>query len=147
MQCARNSPSAVVTFVTLTEKYTHMTIHHLERVRRICLALPETTEKLSHGEPTFFVRKKVYVMFANDHHGDGRVAVWLPAPSGTQHALIEAAPATFFRPPYVGARGWVGIDLSQIQDDDLRFHIHTAWGLIAPKKLQSAFAPGRQVNP
>lgn len=124
-----------------------MAIHHLERVRRICLVLPETTEKLSHGEPTFFVRKKVYVMFANDHHGDGRVAIWLPAPPGAQQALIATSAATFFKPPYVGARGWLGIELSQINDADLKFHIHTAWGLIAPKKLQRAFAPGRQANP
>jgi hypothetical protein len=147
MQRARNSPGAVVTFVTLTEKYTPMTINHLERVRRMCLALPDATEKLSHGEPTFFVRKKVFVMFADNHHADGRVAVWLPVPPGTQRALIETSPATFFKPPYVGVRGWVGIELSQINDDDLKFHIHTAWGLIAPKKLQSAFVPGRQVNP
>jgi len=112
----------------------------------MCLALPETTEKRSHGEPTFFVRKKVCVMFADNHHSDGRVAVWLPVPSGTQHVLIETSPETFFKPPYVGVRGWVGIELSQISDDDLRFHIHTAWSLIAPKKLQSAHASGSQAN-
>ena len=55
---------------------------HLRRVRRICMGLPETTEKISHGEPTFFVRKKVYTMFANNHHNDGHIAVWLPAPPG-----------------------------------------------------------------
>jgi hypothetical protein len=116
---------------------------HLNRVRRICSALPETTEKLSHGEPTFLVRKKVYVMFANNHHGDGHIAVWLPAPHGTQQALIEGSPKIFFKPPYVGVRGWIGIELSQIGDEDLVFHIHTAWGLIAPKKLKAAFdAPG-----
>jgi hypothetical protein len=54
----------------------------LERVRRICAALPETTEKLSHGEPTFFVGKKVYVMFANNHHDDGRIAIWIPVAAG-----------------------------------------------------------------
>ena len=105
------------------------------RVRRICLSLPETTERLSHGEPTFFVGDKVFVMCANNHHGDGRVAVWLPVPRGMQDQLIQAAPETYFTPPYVGSRGWVGIELKHIGDEDLRFHIQLAWELIAPKRL------------
>ncbi|HKY54113.1 MAG TPA: MmcQ/YjbR family DNA-binding protein [Anaerolineales bacterium] len=109
----------------------------LERVRRICFILPETTERLSHGEPTFFVKDKVFVMFANNHHNDGHIAVWLPVPSGFQTTLIEARPETYFRPPYVGVRGWVGIELGQISDDDLTYHIHVAWELIAPKRLLS----------
>src|SRR5215207_1629306 len=88
-----------------------MSEDQIERVRRICAALPETTERLSHGEPTFFVHKKVFVMFANNHHNDGRVAVWLPAPPGFQAGLIEELPNIFFKPPYVGTRGWLGIDL------------------------------------
>ena len=111
---------------------------HLGRVRRICAALPETTEKLSHGEPTFFVRKKVYVMFANNHHNDGHIAVWIPAPPGMQPALIQSAPETYFRPPYVGVKGWVGIELEAISDEDLSAHIHEAWGIVAPKTLQTA---------
>jgi hypothetical protein len=112
-----------------------MNHNQLERVRRFCLALPESSERLSHGEPTFFVHKKVFVMFANNHHHDGHIAVWLPVPPGTQGGLIEAAPQTFFRPPYVGGRGWIGIELAQISDEDLRFHIQVAWELIAPKRL------------
>ncbi len=108
-----------------------------ERVRRLCLALPETNERLSHGEPTFFVGRRVFVMFADNHHGDGRVAVWLPAPPGVQSALIEAAPTIYFRPPYVGHKGWVGVELGHVGDDDLEFHIQTAWELIAPKRLAS----------
>jgi len=113
-----------------------MNTDHLQRVRHICLALPEATEKLSHGEPTFFVGKKVFAMFANNHHNDGRVAVWLPVPPGMQPMLIEAAPAKFFKPPYVGVRGWVGIHLAQIDDEELTFHLHTAYRQIAPKKLR-----------
>ncbi len=109
---------------------------HLDRVHRICAALPETTEKLSHGEPTFFVGKKVYVMFANNHHSDGHIAVWLPVAAGLQSVLIETSPQKFFHPPYVGVRGWVGIELSQIEDDELASFIHQAWKLIAPKRLQ-----------
>src|SRR5487761_2184536 len=92
---------------------------HLHRVRRVCMGLPDTTEKISHGEPTFFVRKKVYTMFANNHHNDGRIAVWLPAPPGLQQSLIHSAPATYFKPPYVGPRGWIGIELRAIGDDEL----------------------------
>lgn len=115
-----------------------MSLQHLKRVRRLCLALPETSERLSHGEPTFFVHHKVFVMFANNHHQDGRIAVWLPTPDGMQTGLIESAPKVFFRPPYVGGRGWVGIELARISDDDLSFHIRVAWELIAPKRLVSS---------
>lgn len=109
---------------------------HLRRVRRICSALPETTEKLSHGEPTFFVRKKVYAMFANNHHHDGHLAVWLPAPLGIQEMLITSSPEKFFKPPYVGGRGWIGVELSRVNDEELDFHLRQAWRMIAPKKLQ-----------
>lgn len=115
-----------------------MSKNPVERVRRLCLALPETSEKLSHGEPTFFVHKKVFVMFANNHHGDGRVAVWLPVPAGVQAGLIEAEPQVFFKPPYVGVKGWVGIELSRIDDEDLNLHVQMAWELVAPKRLLSA---------
>jgi hypothetical protein len=117
-----------------------MSENHLKRVRRICATLPETTEKLSHGEPTFFVRKKVYAMFANNHHDDGHIAVWLPAPPGMQSVLIDHAPEKFFKPPYVGVRGWVGIELGRIDDDELASHLYEAWRLIAPKKLQATMA-------
>jgi hypothetical protein len=113
----------------------------MERVRRLCLALPGTSEKISHGEPAFFAGKKVFVMCANNHHNDGRVAVWLPVPPGAQAGLIESDPATFFFPPYVGKRGWVGIVLDQMDDNELRAHIHMAWELIAPKILNMKPAP------
>jgi hypothetical protein len=111
---------------------------HLRRVRRICAAMPETTEKLSHGEPTFFVRKKVFTMFANSHHNDGHIAVWIPAPPGLQAMLIHQSPEAYFRPPYVGVRGWVGIELGCIGDEELASHIREAWRLVAPKKLKMA---------
>ncbi|HQY90028.1 MAG: MmcQ/YjbR family DNA-binding protein [Caldilinea sp.] len=111
---------------------------HLARVRRLCLALPGTSERLSHGEPTFFVHKKVFVMFANNHHNDGRVAVWLPAPPGAQAELLAAAPDRFFKPPYVGVRGWIGIELDPIDDAALAAHIDMAWTLIAPPRLRHA---------
>jgi len=108
----------------------------IERVRRVCMALPETTEKLSHGEPTWFVKKKVFAMFSNNHHNDGHVAVTIPAAIGIQEMLIEQDPEKFYRPPYVGVRGWVGIELARVSDEELALHINEAWRLIAPKKLQ-----------
>src|SRR4030095_1726863 len=78
----------------------------LERVRRICATMPSVSEKLSHGTPTFFVEKDkgVFAMFADNHHEDGHLAVWLPAPAGRQHALFVDGPETYFKPPSVGTR-------------------------------------------
>jgi hypothetical protein len=106
---------------------------HLKRVRRICMSMPGTTEKLSHGEPTFFAKNGVFAMFANNHHEDGRIAVWIPAEPGMQAALIKSAPKIYFRPPYVGPSGWVGIELRDISDEDLAAHILDAWRFIESK--------------
>lgn len=109
---------------------------HVLRVRKICLALPGATEKLSHGEPTFFAGK-VFAMCSINHHNDGHIAVVLPAPIGVQEALIEASPKKYYRPPYVGGAGWVGIELPRVSDKELAFHIQEAWRLIAPRSLQA----------
>ncbi len=110
---------------------------YLARVRRICMALPETMEKLSHGEPTFFVRKKVFAMCSNNHHNDGHIAVLLPAAIGVQAALIKADPEKFYRPAYVGVRGWIGVELTAVDDEELLLHVREAWRLIAPEKLRA----------
>jgi hypothetical protein len=107
----------------------------IRRVRRICLALPGATEKLSHGEPTFFVNKRVFAMFSNNHHSDGHIAVWIPTLPGEQEALIATSPAIYYRPPYVGVKGWVGIELNEIGDEELGAHLTEAWKLIgAPRR-------------
>ena len=91
----------------------------LERIRRICLALPDTSERLSHGAPTFFVRgKRAFLMVMTDHHGDGRFAIWCAAPDGMQQALVAGDPERFFVPPYVGHRGWLGMRLDRPFDWD-----------------------------
>src|SRR5919204_3836533 len=95
----------------------------IERVRRICLALPETWEKISHGEPTWFVGKKVFAMFSNNHHGDGHVAVTVPAAIGIQEMLIKKSAKKFYRPRYVGARGWIGIEVNRVSETELADHI------------------------
>lgn len=85
----------------------------LARIRGICLALPDTTEKEAWGAPTFRVRDKLFVMFVNDHHGDGRLAIWCAAASGAQAAIVDADARRFFVPPYVGKGGWIGIRLDR----------------------------------
>jgi hypothetical protein len=108
----------------------------LERVRRLCLAYPEVSERPSHGAPTFFIRDKTtFVMFVNDHHADGRLAIWCAAPGGAQEVLVAADPARFFRPPYVGARGWVGVRLERPDWGLVAATIDDAYRKVAPKKL------------
>jgi hypothetical protein len=107
---------------------------HLGRVRRICLALAGVEEKLSHGAPTFFANQRVFTMFTDNHHHDGHIAVWVPAPPGSQAVMIEEAPERYFRPPYVGGAGWVGIELPQIGDAELAAHILQAWRMVGQKK-------------
>jgi hypothetical protein len=90
-----------------------------ERIRELCLSLPETSERLSHGAPTFFIRgKRSFVSCLNNHHGDGRLAIYCAAPEGMQQALAGGEPEHYFVPPYVGHRGWVGVRLDRDLDWD-----------------------------
>jgi hypothetical protein len=90
----------------------------LKRLRSICRAFPDSSEKLSHGEPAFFVGGRQFAMFDDHHHGAERVAVWCAAPPGAQEALVARDPERYFRPPYVGHRGWVGVRLDGDVDWD-----------------------------
>jgi hypothetical protein len=101
------------------------------------MSIPGTIEKISHGAPTFFTPKRVFAMFANNHHGDSRVAVWLPAAAGVQTLLIEEAPETYFRPPYVGVSGWVGVELAKVDDEQLAALIREAFRFIHLKSTAS----------
>ena len=107
----------------------------LRRVRFICSSIPGTIEKISHGEPTFFTPKRVFAMFANNHHGDGHIAVWVPAAPGVQADLIAEAPDTYFRPPYVGGAGWVGVELTRVDDERLGAVIREAFRMMTAKKI------------
>ena len=115
----------------------------LERLRQVCLALPETSERLSHGSPTFFVReKKSFVMYLDDHHGDGILGIWCAAPEGVQRDLVDTEPARFFVPPYVGHRGWLGVRLDRDVDwEEVAGIVTDAYCCVAPKTLV------RQVRP
>jgi hypothetical protein len=112
----------------------------LARLRKLCLALPETSERLSHGAPTFFVRgKRSFLMVLRNHHGDGRFAIWCAAPAGLQQMLVEADPERFFVPPYVGHRGWLGVRLDRARNwDELAGIIEDAYAEVAPPKLVEA---------
>jgi uncharacterized protein YdhG (YjbR/CyaY superfamily) len=110
----------------------------LTRVRRFCAKLPSVFEKTSHGTPTFFVGKDkgVFAMFADNHHQDGHLALWVPVKDGLQPLLIEDAPGTYYKPPYVGTSGWVGIELGQIRDDALQEHLREAWNIVARSRTR-----------
>ncbi len=112
----------------------------LASIREICLAFPETSERLSHGAPTFFVRgKRAFVMVLTDHHADGRFAIWCAAPAGIQGTLVEADPERYFVPPYVGHRGWLGVRLDRgIAWDELAGIAEDAYSEVAPARLVAA---------
>lgn len=107
------------------------------RLREICSALPEVTERLSHGAVTFFVRgKRTVAYLTDDHHGDGRLALVCAAPPGVQADLIASEPERFFRPPYVGHRGWIGLRLDVDPDwDEVRAVVEESYRCVAPATL------------
>ena len=109
----------------------------LERLRKMCLALPEANERLSHGEPTWFAGKgKCFAMLDDHHHGAEHVSVWLPLPPGAQADLVATDPDRFFRPPYVGGSGWVGVVLDGKPDWKLvESLVRDAFIHVAKKKL------------
>ncbi len=110
----------------------------LARLRKVCLALPEAYEKVSHGEPTFWIRKRMFATFANadNHHGSGRHAVWCKATHMTQSLLVGRSPERYFVPPYVGPSGWVGIYLDRSPDwKEVAERLHESYRLVAPKRL------------
>jgi hypothetical protein len=112
----------------------------------MCADLPETSERLSHGAPTFFVRgKRSFVMVLTDHHGDGRFALWCAAPEGMQGMLVEADPERFFVPPYVGHRGWIGVRLDRgLEWDEVIGIVEDAYAEVAPATLVRAAGLSRE---
>lgn len=112
----------------------------IDRLRAICLALPEATEKLAWGDPTFRVRDRIFAM---EKRGDGRISLWCKAPPGSQSVLVGADPDRFFVPPYVGHRGWIGIRLDSGPDTldpapgwaEVAMLVRRSYRLTAPKRL------------
>jgi hypothetical protein len=108
----------------------------LRMVRTAALRWPETSERVSHGGPAFFVTgKRCFVMFLDDHHQDGRLAIWCAAPDGVQQEMVETEPDRFFRPPYVGHRGWLGVQLLDVTQAELDAIVLDAYRQITPKRL------------
>lgn len=113
-----------------------MTQDPLDRLRGLCLALPESTERRSHGEPAWFVcDKKLFVTYANHHHDD-RLAFWCAAPEGAQDELTASDPMHYFTPPYVGHRGWLGVFLDvELDWEEIAELVVEAYRVVAPKRL------------
>ncbi|TAM81170.1 MAG: MmcQ/YjbR family DNA-binding protein [Jatrophihabitans sp.] len=107
------------------------------RLRAICLALPEATERASHGEPSFVVRdRRQFVSVDDHHHGADRLAIWCAAAPGVQEELIATDPVRFFRPPYVGHRGWVGMRIDRDPDwTEVGEIVRDAYRRVAPRVL------------
>lgn len=107
-----------------------------DRVRSICADLPEVTDKLSHGAPTFFVRKSFLMLWPDGHHGNQFPHLWAAAPPGVLAEVVESEPDRFFKPPYVGTRGWIGLRLDgRVDWEEVAAVIEDAYRVIAPPKL------------
>jgi predicted DNA-binding protein (MmcQ/YjbR family) len=105
----------------------------IDRLRALCLALPEAAEGQGVGDPTWRVRDKIFAM---QHPVDGRPSMWCKAPRGLQDVLVEAEPARFFVPPYVGQHGWIGLWLDIDLDwEHVRDLVEGSYRMTAPKKL------------
>jgi hypothetical protein len=115
----------------------------IDRVRTICLALPEATEKVSHGAPAFFVRKQFLMLWADGHHDHDFPHLWAAAEPGVQAELVDTEPDRFFRPPYVGHRGWVGLRLDgEVDWHEIAAVCVDAYRAVAPKKLVAQLDEG-----
>jgi hypothetical protein len=120
----------------------------LHRVRAHCLSLPETSERLSHGAPTWWAGKKTFATYHDDHHGDGRLALWCAAPEGAQDALVRGEPEHYFVPAYVGHRGWIGVRLDRGLDwNEVAGAIEEAWLEVAPARAVAALVASRGAPP
>lgn len=120
----------------------------LDAVREICLAYPEVEEVVSHGSPNFKVRGKVFATYSLNHHGDGRVALWLQAPRGGQDLYTEMEPDYYFVPPYVGPKGWLGVELNKgLSWDSIAQRVHEAYKMSARRELSESMKAARNVEP
>ena len=120
----------------------------LARLRTLIARWPETEERISHGSPTFWGGKKTFASFHDNHHGDGRLAVWCKASFDVQTTLVETAPEIFFVPPYVGPSGWLGIRLDKNADwemvEDL---LLDGYSMVAPKRALKQLEENREESP
>lgn len=119
-----------------------------QAVREICLWFPEAQEVLSHGMADFRVRGKTFATYAINHHGDGRIALWLNTPAGAQHQYVSEEPKRFFVPPYVGPRGWLGVHLDKgVPWKTVARLVREAYGNVAPAALVRSLGPTIEIKP
>ena len=119
-----------------------------DAVRDVCLALPEVEERVGHGMPHYKVAGKTFAMLAVNHHGDGRIALWLHAPPGAQQLRAQGEPALYFVPPYVGRRGWLGVHLDKGNDwNTIAQRVREAYARVAPGALRAALGDIIEVEP
>ena len=117
-------------------------------VREICFSFPEVEERTGHGMPDYKVRGKTFAMLAINHHGDGRIALWVHAPPGAQHLHVDGEPAFYFVPPYVGPRGWLGVHLDHGNDwFSIAVRIREAYVHVAPRVLASRLGDLVEIEP
>lgn len=123
----------------------------LARLRAMCMALPAVTERVSHGEPTWFIQdRKSFVTMDSYHHGAEHYSCWVAAPMVAQELLVGSKPEVYFRPPYVGHRGWVGVrlDVPELDWDDVEMIVKDAYRMVAPASLvnRSDHPDGRRAD-
>ena len=117
-------------------------------VREVCLSFPETEEVVGHGSPDFRVAGKTFATFAINHHGDGHLALWLAAPPGAQSMYAEGDPDNYYVPPYVGPRGWLGVDLDKgLSWLTIADRVREAYAQVAPKSLTASLGPTIEIEP
>jgi predicted DNA-binding protein (MmcQ/YjbR family) len=117
-------------------------------VREVCLWLPEAEEFLSHGSPNFRVRGKTFAAYCVNHHGDGRIALWLNSPAGAQALYTREEPKHFFVPPYVGPRGWLGVNLDKgISWKRVAKLVREAYEKVAPRALSAQLGATIDIKP
>jgi len=117
-------------------------------VREVCLSFPEAEEVLSHGSPNFRVRGKTFATYVINHHGDGRIALWLNSPEGAQRLYTQAEPDYFFVPPYVGPRGWLGVQLDKgVSWKQIAKLVREAYEKMAPAALSAQIGKTIAVEP
>ena len=119
-----------------------------QAVREVCLWLPEAEEFLSHGSPNFRVRGKTFATYVVNHHGDGRIALWLNSPAGAQELYVKREPKHFFVPPYVGPRGWLGVHLDKgIAWTRVAKLVREAYEKVAPPALSRTIGETIAIKP
>lgn len=119
-----------------------------QAVREVCLSFPEAEEYLSHGSPNFRVQGKTFATYVVNHHGDGRVALWLNASAGAQEHYTRSEARHFFVPPYVGPRGWLGVSLNTgLSWRRIAALVRQAYEKVAPTRLIDTIGKTIEISP